>query len=186
MTPEQRITALERENAKLKSKLQRVGLLPQSVDLPNAAELEKLLALVEEAHPALRPAPNETNHKQHFANAGYFLSFAYRRDEFSEYSLGVHADECATWLQRFEINGGTSARAFVAAAVASRFKYSSPHEFPFQINLGIGLGASARPVSAWRVTLREGRVPAPSEPKRPAPPVVQQLNLVHGLRGGGR
>ena len=184
MNLEQRISELEKENSKLKAKLQRVGLLPKSVDLPNDTEVAKLLSLVEEVHPTLKREPNETNHKQYFANAIYFLSFAYRRDEFSEYSLGVHADECATWLQRFEINGGTSMKAFVAAAIASRFKYSSPHEFPLQIELGIGLGASARPVAAWRVTLRDGKVPAPSEPKRPAPPIVQQLNLVHGLRGG--
>jgi hypothetical protein len=181
MTPEQqRLTDLERENAKLKAKLQRLGLMPKTVDLPNDAEVDQLIALIEAAHPALKPVP-----QQHFANALHFLTFAYRADEFSKYATTVHLDECSVWLQKFDIAGGTSMKAFIAAAIASRFKHSKTDDFPF-VELAIGLGASARPVSAWRVTLKENKVPPPTEPKRRAPAQAQvvQLNIAPALRRG--
>jgi hypothetical protein len=176
MTPEQRITELERENLKLKAKLKKVGLLPQSVDLPNENEVDRLIALVEEAHPKLKPAENETSHRQHFANAIYFLSFAYRAENFSQYQATVHLDECTTWLQKFDIAGGTSMKAFVAGAIAQRFNHSKTDDFPFGIELAIGLGSSARPFAGWRVTLRNGRVPPTVESKKHA--------LVPGMRSG--
>ena len=182
MNFEQRITALERENQKLKAKMKRLGLLPQSVELPDEREVDKLIALVESAHPKLKPAANEPNHKQHFANAIYFLSFAYRSDNFSQYATTVHLDEATTWMQRFDIAGGTSMKAFVAAAIASRFGHSKTDDFPFGIELAIGLGASARPTAAWRVTLRDGKVPPPIESKKHAPQITQQLDLTPGMR----
>jgi len=168
----------------LRSKLQRVGLLPATVDRPSSAELDQLIALVADAHPTLKPTANEAStYKQHFSNALHFLTFAFRSDTFSSYAVTVHLDECAVWLQKFDIAGGTSLRAFVAAAIASRFKYSSPRDFPFGLELGIGLGASARPAAAWRITLRDRKLLPPSESKKHVSAQVVQLNLTPSIRG---
>jgi hypothetical protein len=184
MKLEQRISALERENAKLKAKLQRVGLLPQSVDLPTDNEVDRLIALVEQAHPKLCPAPNETSHRQHFINALHFLTFAFRSESFSQYASSVHLDECAVWLQKFDLPGGTSMKAFVAAAIAQRFGHSKTDDFPFGIELCVGLGASARPLAGWRKTLRDGVPPSVESKKHcgTAQPQVVQLNLTPGIR----
>jgi hypothetical protein len=51
MTPDQqRISDLEKENQKLKAKMKRLGLMPQSVPLPDDSEVDKLISLVEAAH----------------------------------------------------------------------------------------------------------------------------------------
>jgi hypothetical protein len=182
MTPEQqRITDLERENQKLKAKLKKAGLMPQAVPLPDDSEVTRLLALVEAAHPALKPPPNETGHRRHFINAIHYLTFAYRSDQFSSYATTVFLDDCSVWLQKFDIAGGVALRAFVCAAIAQRFIYSNPEQFPYQIELGIGLGASARPFAGWKFTLRDG-VPAPTVSKKHVTPVVQQLDLTPGMR----
>jgi hypothetical protein len=184
MTLEDRISALERENAKLKAKLQRVGLMPKPVDLPTDNQVDRLIAIVTEAHPKLKPAENETAYRQHFINSLHYLTFAFRADNFSQYATTVHLDECSTWLQKFDLVGGTSMKAFVAAAIAQRFNHSKTDDYPYGIELAIGLGASAHPVMAWRTTLRDGRVPPPVESKKHVTPVVQQLNLVPGMRSG--
>ena len=57
MTPDQqRISDLEKENQKLKAKMKRLGLMPQSVPLPDDSEVDKLISLVEAAHLPARTA----------------------------------------------------------------------------------------------------------------------------------
>jgi hypothetical protein len=177
MTPARKIAALMNENAALRSRLRAAGLLAPSCDLPNQDEVHQLLTLVETTHPVLLPVLNEKNHNKHFCNGLHYLSFAYRRDDFSPYATSVFLDECNSWLQRFDISGGTSLRAFLAAAIVSQIKYAPLDQYPFGIELGLSLGGSGQALAAWRETLSAGKVPPPTEPKRHTTTRVQQLNL---------
>jgi hypothetical protein len=184
MTPEQRIADLERENATLRSRLRHAGLMPPPADLPSDSECDQLLTLVEQRHPILA-VPNDSQHKRAFLNAIHYLTFAHRVPEFSKYAATVFLDEANGWLNRFTIPGGTTLKAFTAAAIVMRFIYADLGQFPYGLEFGIALGSSGRPIAGWRNTLAEGRVPSPTESKRraPAQPQVAQLNLAPSLRG---
>jgi hypothetical protein len=181
-----KIEDLERENATLRSRLRSAGLLPPPADLPSDFELDQLLALVEHRHPILKSAPSDAQHRKAFANAIHYLTFAHRVPEFSKYAATVFLDECNMWLSRFTIPGGTSMKAFVAAAVVMRFQYADLKDFPYGIELGIALGSSGRAVAGWRNTLAVGKVMEPTESKRraTAQPQIVQINLTPSLRGG--
>jgi hypothetical protein len=183
MTPVQKLAQVINENAMLRSRLRAAGLLAPPADLPNADEVSQLLTLVETTHPVLRPAPTEEKtFSQHFVNALHYLAFAYRKEDFSRYSASVFLDEASSWLSRFEIAGGTSLKAFMAAVVVSHVRYSPLNQYPFGLELGLALGGSGQPIAAWRETLSAGCVPPPTEPKRHTTTTVQQLNLTSGIR----
>jgi hypothetical protein len=186
MTPTRKLAALMSENAALRSRLRAAGLLAPPADLPNEDEVNQLLTLVESTHPVLRPGPNEKNYAHHFINALHYLTFAYRKDDFSHYAASVFIDEASSWLSRFDISGGTSLRAFVAAAIVSRVKYAPLDQYPFGIELGLSLGGSGQAIAAWRETLSAGKVPPPTEPKRHTTTRVQQLNLTPNISAGRR
>jgi hypothetical protein len=183
MTPAQKLAQVINENAMLRSRLRAAGLLAPPADLPNSDEITQLLTLVGSAHPVLVPAPTEEKtFSQHFTNALHYLAFAYRKDDFSPYAASVFLDEASSWLSRFEIAGGTSMKAFIAAAIVQQIKYAPLDQYPFGIELGLALGGSGQPIAAWRATLSAGCVPPPTEPKRHTTTTVQQLNLTPGLR----
>jgi hypothetical protein len=163
---DQRIRELETENNRLRSMLARAGIsiLP-SADVPNDAELDRLLAMVAKAHPCLREADRDQ-----FAYALHFLAHVYRVSEpNTEYAASYWTDMCKDWLgtQGYPIQQ-MGLRPFVAAAVASGIVYGPLDEWPYGINLGISLGSAGRPSTAWRDALKCG-VPQPVQLRNRAP-----------------
>jgi len=172
----ERIAELERENASLRARLRSAGLMPPPCDLPNDSEIDQLIRLVEAAHPALRPGPEEPHHRRHFQNALHHLCFVRRTDHLNEsYALSYFVDEATAWCRRFGIAGGVSLRSFCSAAVASKIRASTFGRFPFDVALALSLGGAASPSNIWRNVLANG-LPPPLELKRPASiPIKQQL-----------
>ena len=172
MTTQDQIRELETENNRLRSMLARarISLLP-SADLPNEAELDRLLAMVEQKYPQLKcPADEVAATKAQFAHAMHFLTYVYRKDEpNTEMSASYWTDMAKDWLatQGYHVRA-IALRPFVAAAVASGIVYGPLDDWPYGINLGISLGSASRPSSAWRDVLKRG-VPQPVELRSRAP-----------------
>jgi len=179
------IAELQQENARLRSMLARNGvmLLP-AVPLPTESETDRLLALVEAAHPRLVPGNGEPDHRQHFVNAVHYLTFARRSDQFSKYAATVFADDAARWVTANGYSsGGCGLRAFCAACVASGVATATFDRFPYDVEIALSLGANtAQPFAGWKDVLAAGRVPQPVQPKRRAPSRVIETTITGQLR----
>ena len=94
------INDLKAENNRLRSMLARAGIsiLP-AADLPNDQELNRLLEMVERAHPLLKcPEGVAANNKQQFAHALHFLVYVYRIDRpNTQYAMSYWMDMCRDW-----------------------------------------------------------------------------------------
>jgi hypothetical protein len=159
MTDQERIEALERENADLKARLQASGLIPPPADLPTPEQTTRLLEAVESAHPKLAPKPADAAHRRAFVNALHYLLFARRSDYGklnSQYAVSFFVDDASAWLRRYNIQGGTMQRAFVAACAASAINISPTTRFPFDMEIGLSIGGASRPVVGWREILVDG------------------------------
>ncbi len=167
------VAELHRENARLRSQLSAAGvpLLPPA-DLPDEAELDKLIASVGAAYSRLRCVADE---RDQFRRAMRFFAFVYRPEQVNtQYAASFWIDTAREWLRRQGYSDTTiGLRAFVAAAIASGIKYEPLDEYPFGVNLGLSLGGAGRPSSAWRDVLAAGTVPSPVAPRRPRPRVVE-------------
>jgi hypothetical protein len=159
--------------------LRRAGvtLLPK-VDLPNEVEIDRLLAKIEAKYPCLK-GPADASYKKQFAESIHYLAFVFRPDKADTlHHVNVWIDNAREFLRGQGYNPSPiGLKPFVAAAVASGIVYETLDEFPFSINLGIGLGSASRPSNAWRDVLRNG-IPAPVEPRNRAPVRAQPIDVV--------
>jgi hypothetical protein len=160
---DQTIRSLEAENVRLRTVLSRAGiyLLPPP-DMPNDAELSKLLKMVEQAYPRLRcpeggPGFAEANLDQ-FRNTIRWACYAYRVAEpATEYATVFWMDAVRSFHaeQGYSIDR-VAVRPFTAGIIASGIVFGALDEFPFGVNIGVSLGTAADPSDAWRDVLRNG------------------------------
>ncbi len=166
-----RIHQLEAENTSLKNLLRAAGMLPPSCEMPDEHETNKLIALVMDAWPLLQPSAEETDFRRQWLNAMLYVAFVYRTEKLNnKISLALWSDQANAWLRGFNVRGGTSIKAIVAAAVCSNIKYTSLHRFPCDVELSIGTSTVARPTCGWRSVLLTGLpVPTASEQRTMRP-----------------
>jgi hypothetical protein len=175
MSDDQRVKELEMELARTKARLRAAGLEPPSADLPDVSQADELLALAEQ-WPKLRPTDQEPQHRLHFRNAVRYLCYVRRTGDLnSTYSLSFFLDGANAWLRQYQVQGGTSLRAFAAAALVSGIKTSRFDRFPYDVEVGIGLGTAAKPSNGWRSILTAGKLPEALALRRPLPPEQRQL-----------
>ncbi len=152
----------------------RIIELSPAADLPNAEELDRLLAMVAEKYRVLAcPADaDQASHRRQFAAAIEFLCYVFRPGRInSAYAASVWVDLCREWMNKRIYPAEMTLRPFVAAVVASGIKHEPLDQFPFALNFAISLGSASRPSSAWRASLNG--IPEPVAPRRPRPRVAE-------------
>ena len=184
-----RIAELKKENADLKARLVAAGLAPPPADLPNDEQTTKLLDLVEAAHPKLAPptTAEAAGHPRAFLNACHYLLHA-RRSDYGRlnptYGVLFFVDDASAWLRRYNIQGGTTQRAFVAACAASAINISPTTWFPCDMEIGLSTGGTSRPVVGWRDVLCDG-VLEPVDLDRPLVRAQQSAQILRTWSGDG-
>ena len=172
MTDQQeRIRELERELERANARLVAGGLAPAPSDLPDDAQIDRLLELVRSNTRRSRPdqMKSRDEHRKHFRNAIHFLIFARRSDKLNtQYAHTVFLDECNVWLRGYGL-GRTSLKLFLAACVASGVKTSSFARYPFDIELALELGPANHASFGWRDVLRDGLPPVLELQRRAIP-----------------
>jgi hypothetical protein len=154
--------------------------------MPTDAEIDKLLVLVGEAHPKLRPRQqDDAEYRQSFVLALHCLAYARRSDLNSKYAVSYFLDAGNEWLRKHQPGSAAlSLKSFYAAAISSGIRHTAPTNFPYDLELGLGLGETTQPVAGWREILTAGKVPPPSESKRRLAPQVTQANLTRVIVAG--
>jgi hypothetical protein len=178
-----RIEELEVENARLRAALARAGVpdLP-AADLPSPAQCAALIERVIAKYPALahRDIPKELYAAQ-FERAMRWAAFAGRSDKAnSKYAVSFWVDECRAWLAKAGFPPEMLFAPFIAPLIVSGILFES-FDQPSAVNLGLTLGGTGRPSTAWRASLEA--IPNPVEPYRPRPRhLPTQLNIVEANR----
>lgn len=154
------------------------------VDLPNDAELNELLTVVEAVYPKLMcPRGGEDaldSNLQQFRRALTYLCYARRSEDLATGHAAVFwVDQCREWCRRFGFRDALemSLRPFVAAIIAADVPFAPLTRFPYDLAFGLSLGDVRRPNDAWRGVLLTGQVPEPTKPRRVIPNYRQELNF---------
>lgn len=169
MTATDELKELQDENFRLRAMLARAGVtVPPSAELPNEEELDKLIAMVEAAHPRLKCPDGSKEfiaaNKTEVFNAIHFLCFAFRTEKLAtQRSPAFWFDALREWAaNRGYANVKVNLRPFTVAAIASRVAYSPIDNYPY-LSFGLSLGGVGQPSTAWRDTLRTRTLVPPTE-----------------------
>ena len=144
MSEQDEIRQLEQENYRLRAMLARHGVsILLAVDLPDDAELTRLLEMVERAYQSLKCPPEiiATN-KWQFANAIHWMAFAYRTDRVkTEYAASFWFDAYREWARdQGYSDTQMNLRPFTAAAIVSGVLFSPMDNYPY-LSFGLSLGS---------------------------------------------
>jgi hypothetical protein len=202
---ETRVAALEAENAKLKARLEALQVLlsptkptpprqaqvkittppPAKITLPTEDEFRRLLHVVLDRYPVLKPREDPAAYAAQFRSAFIRLAHCGRRDKpDNQRGLAFWLDDCQEWCRCHQINpnsisGGAYTAAVIAHADVPFVIEDWPHDTAFALQFG---GGGADPKNWWRRALA-GTLLDPTPPLHrvaaPSPVRVQQLALNH-------
>jgi hypothetical protein len=188
---EKRVAVLERENADLRARLDALQVLlvptqpatprrdePQvritapplaNVALPTAAEFSRLLTIVLDRYPILRPREDPADYAAQFRAAFIRLAHCGRRDKIdNQRGLGFWLDDCQEWCRRHKVNptwmGGA---AFTCAVIAHGDIQFVMGDWPHDFAVGLQFGGGGRESKDWWRRAAAGVLLDPAPPLYP-------------------
>jgi hypothetical protein len=141
------------------------------VVLPTEDEFQRLLTIVLDRYPILRPREDTEDFRAQFRAAFIRLAHCGRRDKpDTERGLGWWLDDAQEWCRRHQVNpswiGGAAFTAAVIAHGDIRYVIDDwPHDFAVALQFGGGY----EPKDWWRRALA-GTLLEPTPPPYPKPP----------------
>jgi hypothetical protein len=135
-------------------------------DLPNEAELDRLIALVIDRHEVLHPrAGVDDSFRRQVLDALRWLAFA-RRSTKPEpaYYYSFWLDKCRRSVKERDCLADVSLMAFVIGIIAAGVPYEPVHRLPHDLTFGLLQGDAQTPTAGWRDVLALGVCPNPRPP----------------------
>ena len=186
---ERRLKALETENRDLKVRLDalqvqtpaKVMPLPPSpvkmsrlvskVTLPTQDEYPRLLRVVLDHHPILRPRADTPDYFAQFKSAFIRLSHCGRRDKIdNQRGLGFWVDDASDWCCRHNVNPPwISGGAFTAAVIACGDVEFVIEDWPHDFVCSLMFGGGGRDAKDWWRRALAGTLLDPTPPLHRAP-----------------
>jgi hypothetical protein len=142
------------------------SVAPSDCDLPNKAELNRLIELVLARHPVLCPkAGVDDTFRRQVLDALRWLAFA-RRSTKPEpaYYYSYWLDACRRSAKQRDCLADVSLRAFVIGIIAAGVPHEPVHRLPHDLTFGLLQGDVSTPSSGWRDVLALGVCPNPRPP----------------------
>ena len=149
--------------------------------LPTPDEFHRLLHVVLDHYPILRPREETEDFRAQFRAAFIRLAHCGRRDKIDkDRGLGWWVDDCQQWCREHKVNptwvGGAPFAAAVIASGDVKFVIDDwPHGFCVALQFG---GGGIEPRDWWRRALA-GTLLEPVPPERPKP-AFSPVNVVGG------
>ena len=186
---EKRIAALERENRDLKGRLdalqpaKAMPLPPSPVRimspplarlvLPTEEEFQRLLAVVIDRYPILKPRADSPDYFTQFKAAFIRLLHCGRRDKVdNQRGLPFWLDDCREFCDRHRIHPSwITGAAFTAAVIAHGDIRFVMDDWPHDTAFGLQFGGGGHPASDWWRRVLAGTLLSQTPPLYPkAPP----------------
>jgi hypothetical protein len=169
-----RLTYLERENARLARQLELAGVpsFPKP-DLPRPDELVILHSMVVNRYPQLACAQDQ------FERALMAIAYFRRSPKLnSQFYPTYWMDAVRDWLKKQGYNPVISLSAFTAAAIGANVAHSMGERYPYDLEFGFQLGGLGKPTANWRQVLGSRRLPEPTPLNRPRQYVETPINMI--------
>ena len=201
---EKRVAALEAENADLKGRLEALQVLlaptkpapPRRVEpqvrisspplarvaLPTPDEFQRLMHVVLDSYPVLKPRGDPADYAAQFRAAFRRLLFLGRKEKLdTDHGLSYWTDECREFLQRHQIACPVSigGNAFTCAVIAQGdVPHTLGENYPFDLSFGLQWGGGGIEARDWWRRALAGTLlpptPSPYPKPRSSPARVRQ------------